>query len=154
MASHIERRKFLATLGGAGCVAGRGERAASSDAGDWLPQQPIPQQVHRCWWAASRQGLGEMGFVEGRNLAIAFRFGRRALRPFASAGGGNSSGLPVTLPLFRGRRSAGCFAAKAATSTDSNCLFRSRRSGGTSASFQASTDRAATSREWQFLLRR
>jgi putative ABC transport system substrate-binding protein len=36
--------------------------------------------------AAFRQGLRETGFVEGRNLAIAFRVGGWPLRQLAGAG--------------------------------------------------------------------
>ena len=114
MASHIERRKFLATLGGA-AAGGRSRRARSSrDAGDWLPQQPIPQRSTGVV-AAFRQGLGEMGFVEGRNLAIAFRWaeGHYDRLPALAA---ELVGLPVTL-LFAAGGPPAAFAAKAATST-------------------------------------
>jgi hypothetical protein len=56
-----------------GGVAARGASAAATDIDDWVCQQPVarcPSGVV----AAFRQGLSETGFVEGHNLAIAFRW--------------------------------------------------------------------------------
>ena len=74
MASHIGRRKFLATLGGAAVAWPRVARAQQ-------PAMPVigflssrsPGESAGVV-AAFRQGLGETGFVEGQNLAIAFRW--------------------------------------------------------------------------------
>jgi putative tryptophan/tyrosine transport system substrate-binding protein len=65
--------------------------------------------------AAFRQGLGETGFVEGRNLGIAFRWaeGHYDRLPALAA---ELVGLPVALLFSAGGRPA-AFAAKAATST-------------------------------------
>jgi len=65
--------------------------------------------------AAFRQGLGENGFVEGRNLAIAFRWaeGHYDRLPALAA---ELVGLPVAL-LFSAGGPPTAFAAKAATST-------------------------------------
>jgi putative tryptophan/tyrosine transport system substrate-binding protein len=65
--------------------------------------------------AAFRQGLGEAGFVEGRNLSIAFRWaeGHYDRLPTLAA---ELVGLPVTL-LFAAGGPPAAFAAKAATST-------------------------------------
>jgi putative ABC transport system substrate-binding protein len=65
--------------------------------------------------AAFRQGLREIGFIEGRNLAIAFRWaeGRYDRLPALAA---ELVGLPVTL-LFSAGGPPTAFAAKAATST-------------------------------------
>jgi putative ABC transport system substrate-binding protein len=65
--------------------------------------------------AAFRQGLGETGFVEGRNLAIAFRWaeGHYDRLPALAA---ELVGLPVAL-LFSAGGPPSAFAAKAATST-------------------------------------
>ena len=74
MASHIGRRKFLATLGGA---------AAAWPLAAHAQRQPMPvigylrsgsraasSQVE----AAFRQGLSSMGFIEGRNIAIDYQY--------------------------------------------------------------------------------
>ena len=73
MASHIERRKFLATLGGAAAwpLAARAQQAAKlptigflgSDASAWGP-----------WTAAFVQRLRELGWIEGRTIAIEYRW--------------------------------------------------------------------------------
>ena len=47
MASHIERRKFLATLGGRGGVAGHGEGAAAGDAGHRISRDQIARNHYR-----------------------------------------------------------------------------------------------------------
>src|SRR5262249_55132631 len=65
--------------------------------------------------AAFRQGLRESGFVEGRNLAIAFRWadGRYDSLPALAA---ELVDLPVTL-IFAAGGPPTAFAVKAATST-------------------------------------
>jgi putative ABC transport system substrate-binding protein len=74
MASHIGRRKFLATLGGAGValpLAARAQQAAMPVIGLLTLRGPsdTPQLL-----AATRQGLKDTGFVEGHNVAIEYRF--------------------------------------------------------------------------------
>ena len=89
-------------------------RPAAGDAGDWVPQRKIADESARDV-AAFREGLNEMGYVEGRNLAIEYRWAesrnerlsdlaadlvRRHVAVIAAVGGNNSA-----------------FVAKAATST-------------------------------------
>jgi putative ABC transport system substrate-binding protein len=74
MASHIERRKFLATLGGAAAVwplAARGQQPAMPVVG-FLSSVSQAQTRHMV--AAFQRGLGETGYVDGRNAAIEYRF--------------------------------------------------------------------------------
>src|SRR6266700_8092753 len=71
MASHIERRKLLATLGGATWpLAARAQQPAMPVIG-FLSGLQVP--VHLI--AAFRQGLGEVGYVEGQNITFDHRRG-------------------------------------------------------------------------------
>src|SRR5215510_5352610 len=73
MASHIERRTFLATLGGAAVwpLAARAQRPAMPMIG-FLSGTSAGAQPH--WLAAFRKGLNETGYVEGHNVSIAYRW--------------------------------------------------------------------------------
>jgi ABC-type uncharacterized transport system substrate-binding protein len=74
MASHIERRKFLATLGGAVAawpLGARGQQPAMPVIG--LVDSTAPD-VHPNLLRSFRHGLSETGYIEGRNVAIEYRW--------------------------------------------------------------------------------
>jgi len=74
MASHIERRKFLATLGGtviAWPLAARAQQPTMPVIG-LLRSSPASGSTHLV--AAFHRGLKESGFVEGQNVTIEYRW--------------------------------------------------------------------------------
>ena len=74
MASHIERRKFLATLGGAAAwpLAVRAQQAGKLPTIGYLGSATPATQGQ--WVAAFVQRLRELGWIEGRTIAIEYRW--------------------------------------------------------------------------------
>jgi putative tryptophan/tyrosine transport system substrate-binding protein len=73
MASYIERRKFLATLGSAAAwpLAAQAQQAAMPAIGVLIAGTP---EAFAPLIAAFRKGLQEIGYVEGQNVAIEYRW--------------------------------------------------------------------------------
>src|SRR5262245_23105519 len=76
MASHLERRKFLATLGGAAAwpLAVRAEQPDGMRRIGVLMGLAEDDPEIRARFAAFRQGLEKRGWSEGRNVRIDYRF--------------------------------------------------------------------------------
>src|SRR2546430_306240 len=72
MASHIERRKFLATLGSAAAawpLAARAQQPKVPTIGALVIGNISPEE----FWREFRQGLRDLGYVEGQNIRFEFR---------------------------------------------------------------------------------
>jgi putative tryptophan/tyrosine transport system substrate-binding protein len=73
MAGHIERRKFLAALGGAAAwpLTARAQQAERVRRIGVLETTSLP--LNAANFEAFRQALRELGYIEGRNLVIEYR---------------------------------------------------------------------------------
>src|SRR5262245_43192176 len=72
MASHIGRRKFLATLGGAAAawpIAARAQQSKMPTIGALVIGNISPEE----FWREFRQGLRDLGYIEGQNIRFEFR---------------------------------------------------------------------------------
>jgi putative tryptophan/tyrosine transport system substrate-binding protein len=115
MAIHIRRREFILTLGGTAAAWPLTARAQQ-------PSVPVVGFLHpgslaanRYFVAAFRQGLAEAGFVEGRNVAIEFRWANNQLGQLPALAA-DLVGLPAAVIVAAGAASSP-LAAKNATST-------------------------------------
>src|SRR5262249_43602789 len=83
MASHIERRKFLATLGGAAAawpLVARAQQPKLPTIGFLGSTTPSAMSQ---WVAAFVQRLRELGWIEGRTVAIEYRWAEGRIERYA-----------------------------------------------------------------------
>ena len=73
LASYIQRRKFLATLGGSAAaawpLAARAQQPKVPTIGALVIGNISPEE----FWREFRQGLRDLGYIEGQNIRFEFR---------------------------------------------------------------------------------
>src|SRR6516225_1467792 len=87
MASYIARRKFLATLLGGTAVAwplaARAQQAGDRESAGQMPRVgwlwPGRSAGNSSEFAGFQQGLRELGYVEGKNIIVEYRFGENSM---------------------------------------------------------------------------
>ena len=70
----MKRRAFIAGLGGAAALAARGARAAAGQGADHWLLRPASASAMKPWATAFVQRLAELGWNEGRTVAIEYRW--------------------------------------------------------------------------------
>jgi putative ABC transport system substrate-binding protein len=113
MASHIGRRKLLATLGGAAAwpLATRAQQPAMPVVG-YLNTRGPDDAAHLA--TAFRRGLRDAGFIDGQNVRIEYRWGRGQFDTLTALAE-ELCRIPVSVLAASGGEPA-VLAAKAATS--------------------------------------
>jgi putative ABC transport system substrate-binding protein len=123
----LRRREFIKALAGVGVVASatvvRAQQSAAPLIGFLSSRSPGESAGVV---DAFREGLRETGFIEGQNLAIAFRWAESRYDKLPALAS-ELVNLPVTL-LFAAGGPPSAFAAKKATSSVPVVFFRGFRS--------------------------